>query len=296
MVAMRWPNGVCCPACGSIAVKLISTRWVRVCNDCKKQFSTKVGSIFEDSALPLSKWLTAIWLLAGAKNGISSCELARALGITQKSAWFVLHRIREAMTTGTFEKFKGTVEADESYIGGLEKNKHANKRVGKTQGRSSAGKTVVMGVLERSDGIKPSKVTASIIPTAPRPNLHGEIRRSVQEFATVYTDAWRGYNGLSDKYIHDFIDHTVMYAIGQVHTNGIENFWSLLKRILKGTYVSVEPFHLKRYIDEMVFRFNNRAGTDRDRFVSVLSMVTGKRLTYADLTASYQAYYQQVLP
>jgi len=153
-----------------------------------------------------------------------------------------------------------------------------------------------MGVLERGTHPRKSKVRAAVIKNTSRLVLHNEIRTAVEQFATVYTDAWRGYNGLSAEYIHQFVDHAVMYAIGQVHTNGIENFWSLLKRMLKGTYVSVEPFHLKRYIDEMVFRFNERGGTDADRFVTAASMVSGKRLTYYELTSSYEAYYQQVMP
>ncbi len=293
MVATRWPNGICCPNCGSMDVKKISTRQIRRCVDCKKQFSTKVGSIFEDSPLSLSKWLTAVWLLAGAKNGISSCEVSRALGVTQKTAWFMLHRIREAMAAGSFERFRGPVEADETSIGGLEKNKHRNKRTPNSQG--GAGKTIVMGVLERGDESRKSQVRAAIIANTKSATLEAEIKQTVEEFATVYTDAWRGYRGLSAEYIHQFVDHAVEYAIGQVHTNGLENFWALLKRMLKGTYISVEPFHLSRYIDELAYRFNRRAGTDRDRFLGVLSTISGRRLTYEDLTSSYEAFYQQAL-
>jgi len=293
MVAMRWANIPTCPRCGSKEVKRISTRMIRRCTACQKQFTTKVGTIFEDSPLSLSKWLLAVWLLAGAKNGVSSCEVSRAVGVTQKTAWFMLHRIREAMRTGTFDKMQGTVEADETYVGGLEKNKHADKRIKGAQGRSGAGKSVVMGILERSPERNASRVRAVLIPKASGKHLKSEIESTVNEFANVYTDAWKGYNGLSEKYIHDFVDHAVAYAIGQVHTNGLENFWSLFKRMLKGTYVSVEPFHLARYIDEMVFRFNNREGDDRERFLSVLSMVSGKRLTYEDLIASYESHYQQ---
>jgi transposase-like protein len=298
IVKMRWPNGICCPRCGDMNVTLVErktrqqSRTIWMCNGCRKQFSAKVGTIFEDSPLPLAKWLAAMWLLTGAKNGISSCEASRALGVTQKTAWFMLHRIREAISLGSIEKFRGPVESDETFIGGLEKNKHSDKKL--RAGRGGVGKTVVMGVLERGSETRKSRVRAKIIADTSRATLHGEIRETVEQFATVYTDAWRGYNGLSEEFIHDFVDHTVMYAIGQIHTNGIENFWSLLKRMLKGTYVAVEPYHLKRYIDELVFRFDHRDGTDSDRFVTAVSMIAGKRLDYKTLTSAYEEYYQQV--
>jgi transposase-like protein len=302
IITTRWPDGVCCPRCGDVDVTLIERktrkqdRTIWRCHGCKKQFSAKVGTIFEDSPLPLSKWLVAMWLLVGAKNGISSYELSRALGTTQRTAWFMLHRIREAIRLGSIEKFRGPVEADETVIGGIEKNKHADRKLRTGRGGDHAlGKTIVMGVLDRGTESHRSKVRASIIANCTSATLRDEITSSVEEFATLYTDAYKGYHGLSDKYIHDFVDHTVLYAIGQVHTNGIENFWALLKRMLKGTYIAVEPFHLKRYIDEMVFRFNERGGTDRDRFLTAVSMISGKRLTYAELTSSYESYYQQIL-
>jgi len=249
----------------------------------------------EDSPIGLDKWLTAIWLIANAKNGVSSCEVARSVGVTQKSAWFLLHRIRYAMDNGGITtKMSGTVEADETYVGGKEGNKHKDKKL--NAGRGGVGKTIVMGVLERGTESRKSSVRAQIIANADMVTLGGEIRKSVTEFANLYTDAWKGYNGLSAEYIHEFVDHAVMYAIGQIHTNGIENFWSLLKRSLKGTYVSVEPFHLKAYIDEQVFRFNSRAGSDSERFVSVAKRMPGKRLTYETLTNSYESYYQQIMP
>jgi transposase-like protein len=303
IVSTRWPNGVCCPRCGDIDVVLIERitrkqdRTIWRCHGCKKQFSAKVGTIFEDSPLPLSKWLVAMWLLVGAKNGISSYELSRALGTTQRTAWFMLHRIREAIRLGSIEKFRGPVEADETVIGGSERNKHADKRLPKMRGGDHArGKTIVMGVLDRGDASRKSQVKAEIIRNTTRATLQTEIRETVHQFATLYTDAYVGYQGLSAEYLHEFVDHTVMYAIGQVHTNGIENFWALLKRMLKGTYISIEPFHLARYIDEMVFRFNERGGTDRDRFVTAVGMISGKRLTYNELTSAYEGYYQQVLP
>ena len=199
------------------------------------------------------------------------------------------------MTDGSFEKMNGTVESDETYIGGLEKNKHNNRKL--HAGRGGVGKTIVMGMLQREDAeTTVSKVLANIIPDASKDTLRKQITTAVDKFTQLYTDAWAGYQGMSAEYLHEFVDHTVAYAIGQVHTNGIENFWSLLKRCLRGTYVSVEPFHLKRYIDEQVFRFNNRAKNDAERFSDVLESVSGKRLTYETLTESYKTYFDEVLP
>ncbi len=301
MVEIRWPKGITCPRCSSDRVTLFANRPMFKCNACKKQFSVKVGTIFEDSPLGLEKWLPTLWLLANCKNGISSCEVARDLGVTQKTAWFMLHRIRHALKQGSIEKMAGTVEADETFVGGLEKNKHEDKKL--HAGRGPVGKTIVMGVLERVEEVYPkaevpakSKVRAKVVQDTSRKTLHAEIRKEVSAFSELYTDAWKGYRGLTPEYIHKFVDHAVQYALGQVHTNGLENFWALLKRCLKGTYISVEPFHLFRYLDEEVFRFNNRAYCDRDRFMMVLGSVDGKRLTYDTLTRSYEAYYAEIMP
>jgi transposase-like protein len=284
-----WPEGEpICPHCGHKNAHFLPDYLRFRCHGCKKQFTVKIGSIFEDSPLPLSKWMTAVWMIVNAKNGISSWEIHRALGLTQKTAWFVLHRIREALRTGTFEKFDGTVESDETFVGGKEINKHNDKKL--NQGRGAVGKAIVMGVLERSATKHGSQVRAEVIPANDKANLSAVLRAEVSEFATVYTDAWKGYNGLEDDYLHDFVDHAVRYAIGQVHTNGIENFWSLLKRCLKGTYISVEPFHLSRYVDEQAWRFNNRRFTDGERFQLAMCQVAGKRLDYATLTSEYAEY------
>ena len=296
MVSRRWKDGVICPRCGSANVgELVKTRFVWNCKGCKKQFSVKVGTVLEDSPLKLSTWLPAFWLIANCKNGISSCELARALNVTQKTAWFMLHRIRTVMVQGSFEKMSGTVEADETFIGGLEKNKHEGKKL--HAGRGPVGKTIVLGVLERAeDEEAKSKVRAKVIQNRAEKTLQAEIKKEVTAFSELYTDAWKGYRGLSAEYIHKFVDHAVQYALGQVHTNGMENFWTLLKRCLKGTYISVEPFYLFRYLDEEVFRFNNRGDNDGGRFNTVASAVAGKRLTYEELTSSYLAYYDEVMP
>lgn len=233
----------------------------------------------EDSPIGLDKWLAAMWMIANDKNGISSCEIHRALDITQKSAWFLLHRIRLAMQNGTFEKLSGQVEVDETYIGGLARNMHRDKRHAKITGTGGSGKVAVMGLLERN-----GKVRAKVIASANQETLHGEVRQHVEAGAELFTDGWKAYSGLQADYIHQVIDHAEKYVDGQIHTNGIDNFWSLLKRGIKGTYVSVEPFHLFRYLDEQSFRFNTRRGNDAERFIQTVKNVTGKRLTYDELT------------
>lgn len=281
MAQLRWPEGVTCPNCEGKEVSYLSTRFMWKCKACKKQFSVKQGTVMEDSPISLDKWLAAIWLIANAKNGISSCEIHRALGVTQKSAWFLLHRIRLAMQTGTFEKLSGQVEVDETYIGGLARNMHRSERGRKITGTGGSGKVAVMGLLERD-----SKVRAKVIADATQGTLHGEVKSHIVPGAELFTDGWKGYSGLHNDYVHQVIDHAEKYVDGQIHTNGIENFWSLLKRSIKGTYVSVEPFHLFRYLDEQTFRFNARKGKDADRFIQTVKQVAGKRLTYDELTGS----------
>jgi len=280
-----------CPACKTENVGFISTRRTWQCKnkDCKKQFSIKVGTIFEDSPLGMDKWLPAVWLIANCKNGVSSHELARSLGVTQKSAWFMLHRIRLAMQAGSFDGdfLKGETEADESFIGGKARNMHKGKR--KVKGTGGAGKAIVMGLLERSDKRGHSKVRAKVLPNRKKAAVQEHLRANIYRGAEVFTDALPSYNGIENEYVHQFVDHAETYVNGKVHTNGLENFWSLLKRTIGGTYVSVMPFHLFRYIDEQSFRFNQRIGTDAGRFLAVLLNVVGKRLTYGKLTASEKA-------
>lgn len=277
---LRWPNGVTCPHCNSTEHSFVSTRRIWKCKSCKKQFSVKVGTIFEDSPIGLEKWLAAIWMLANDKNGISSYEVHRAIGVTQKTAWFMLHRIRLAMQTGTFEKLSGQVEADETFIGGKAANMHKSKREATIKGRGAAGKAVVMGLLQR-DG----DVQATVVPDTKKETLQSEVRSRVEVGSELFTDALPSYQGLGAEYLHQAIDHAVTYVAGKVHTNGIENFWSLFKRCIKGTYVSVEPEHLIRYVDEEVFRFNNRKGKDAQRFDKAVRGIVGKRLTYQELLA-----------
>ena len=278
LMQMRWPNGVECPACDSREVSYLSTRRLWKCKACKKQFSVKVGSIMEDSPIGLDRWLAAIWLIANAKNGISSCELARSLGMTQKSAWFVLHRIRKAMQNGSLSKMSGNIEVDETFIGGAARNMHKGRR-SKYWGTGHDGKIAVMGLLERGGG----EVRAMVVGGTKRHHLAPQVRNHVEGGSMVYTDAHTSYIGLDDTYVHNVINHAHEYVNGHIHTNGIENFWALLKRSIKGTYISVEPFHLFRYLDEQTFRFNTRKGTDADRFVKAAAALTGKRLTYQEL-------------
>ena len=282
---MRWSNGVRCPHCNSKNVgDLVKSRRIWNCKACKKQFSVKVGTIFEDSPLGLEKWLPATWLIVNAKNGVSSCELARSLGVTQKTGWFMLHRIRLAMQDGSIEKMKGQVEADETFIGAKARNMHfkVRKKVVKGTGPTT-GKTAVFGLLERNTGGGTSRVRLKVMDRIRARELDPSIRDNVEKGADVITDAFPSYHRLSDEYIHNVIDHAESYVNGHVHTNGLENFWSLLKRGLKGTYVNVEPFHLFRYLDEQAFRFNERKDNDKGRFLKAIASFAGKRLMYSNL-------------
>lgn len=286
MVSLRWPDGITCPICGSEKHSFISTRRVWKCKSCKKQFSVKVGTVMEDSPLGLDKWLCAFWLIANAKNGISSYEIHRALSITQKTAWFLLHRIRLAMRTGTFEKMSGSVEADETFIGGLSGWMHADKRAQKIKGSGWMGKSIVMGLLERETQGKGkgSQVRAMVVGDTKTATLQGEVKSAVEAGANVYTDTHSAYVGLSPEYIHESVCHAANeYVRDAVHTNGLENFWALMKRCIKGTYIHVDVPHLFRYLDEETFRFNERKGNDRDRFLSATEGMIGKRITYKQL-------------
>jgi ISXO2-like transposase domain len=261
--------------------------------NCHQQFSVKTQSVFEDSPVPLDKWLTAVWLIVNCKNGVSSWELHRDLGVTQKTAWFMLHRIRLALKDGNWGKLgnDGPVEVDEAFIGGEPKNWHIKKRkarmhhIGKTD-KPWSSKIPVVGMIDRDT----RKARAQVVPEVSRGILQNAILENISPGGTVYTDRHTGYCDLKTaEFVHETVNHLREYVRGDVHTNSIENFWSLLKRGLKGTYVAVEPFHLDRYLDEQVFRYNNRATKDNplndaDRFCLAVSQIAGKRLTYAELT------------
>jgi transposase-like protein len=286
VVNLRWHNGIVCPRCGSGEHSFLSTRRIWKCKGCKKQFSVKVGTIFEDSPLGLDKWLPALWMVVNCKNGISSYEMARALGVTQKSAWFMNHRIRLAVQEGSFEPMSGEVEVDETFIGGRARFMHKGRREAKITGTGGAGKTAVMGLLERHGKDGHSTVRVKVVPNVRRKTLSPEVWQQVAEGSEVFTDALKSYADLSDAYTHQVIDHAECYVKGKIHTNGLENFWSLLKRSIKGTYVSVEPFHLFRYLDEQTYRFNTRKVKDGARFLHAAAGIIGKRLTYKALTGN----------
>jgi len=280
LVARRWPNGVECPRCGSKNVLFLEkyNRW-----HCREkhdgpQFTLKTGTVMEDSPIGLDKWLMVMWQIVNSKNGISSCEVHRAIGITQKSAWFMDHRIRFALGLPRGNKMWGQIEADETFVGGKARNMHKSKRQAKITGTGGKDKTAVMGILERG-----GKIRTKVVDNTKKKTLQKELRDHVLAGSAIFTDALQSYDGL-DEFQHDVVDHAVEYVRGEVHTNGLENFWSLLKRGPKGTYVSVEPFHLFRYLDEQVYRFNNRHFTDAERMDVVARQIVGKRLTWNRLT------------
>ena len=296
---MRWPDGPKCPECWANEPYYIKTQKRWKCRNCRIQFSVKRGSIFEDSPISLTKWLPVLWLLVNCKNGISSYEVAKDIGVTQKSAWFMLHRLRLVlkmpdMGTKLGSNDGGEVEVDESFVGGKLKNMHRSRAmslaktkaaIGSAYGVKHENKTVVVGMLDRES----RQVRAKVVPNVKRETLQNEILKNIKYGSTIYTDQAVAYDKLHRKYVHDTVNHAETYVNGRVHTNGIENFWSLMKRNLSGTYVAVEPFHLDRYLDEQMFRFNNRATkgnplNDSDRFLLALSQISNKRLTFKELT------------
>jgi transposase-like protein len=290
LVQTRWPDGiVTCPICNRPGPRYLATQRRFECRAThpRKQFSVKVGTIFEDSPIALKSWLLALWQVTNCKNGISSYELARALGVTQKSAWFMLHRIRLAMQSEDGGKLGGEVEVDESYIGGKARNMHPTKR-SQMKGRTWFGKAAVMGLLQRHPEKGKSKVRTVVVPSATKAILQPIVEQHVEDGSKVFTDELRSYDNLGLYYTHNVINHAECYAKGEVHTNGMENFWSLLKRSIRGTYVSVEPFHLFRYLDEQAFRFNERGGNDADRFAQTVRQIVGRRVTFDQLIGNHE--------
>jgi len=277
--AIRWKDGAFCPYCGSLTVYHFSDKRTHKCGDCHQRFSIKVGTIFEDTKLPLRKWFMAIWLITSHKKGVSSAQLARDIKITQKSAWFMLHRLRHAARTRSFNRpLKGEVEVDETFIGGKDKNKHANQRGGQ---RGPKGKTAVFGLLERGGEIRARKMESLAAS-----EVQGEIARHVEPGANVMTDEYIGYRGLDERFNH----HTVNHSAGEYvknyfcHVNGIEGAWGLFKRQIYGIHHFVSTKHLDRYLDEMTWRYNRRESGEGERVNELLSLVAG-RLTYRTLIA-----------
>ncbi len=292
LVARRWPNGVICPTCGRTDVTYVPARrlWQCKTRHPKNQFSAKVGTVMEDSPISLDKWLMVMWMVANCKNGVSSWEIHRSIGITQKSAWFMLHRIRLALGEPLEGKMGGDsggpVEVDESFIGPDPRKMHNARRLKLKKGENAGSKAIVMGMLDRER----REVRAKVVPNVKRETLQNAILNEIETGSTVYTDGYPAYDRLAaQQYVHETVNHVEEYVRGQVHTQGIENFWSLLKRGLTGTYIAVEPFHLDRYVGEQVFRYNNRATkdnplTDADRFALAVTQIVGKRITYKELT------------
>lgn len=295
--AMRWPDGPECPSCGHKEHYYLKSQRRWKCKECYKQFSVKLGTIFEDSPLGLDKWLAALWMICNCRNGISSYEIGRDLGISQKAGWFMLHRLRLALQNKSLMKLGGDggeVEADETFVGGKAKNMHNSRRRALAKARNSSlkgdtrmiGKTAVVGIFDREQ----REVRATVVRAINREMLQNDILSQIKHGSKIYTDDAAVYSSIPKEYVHEFVNHMEKYVNGRVHTNGLENFWSLLKRGLKGTYVAVEPFHLFRYLDEQMFRFNNRKDskgnklTDADRFNLALSQIAGKRLTFAEVT------------
>jgi transposase-like protein len=287
MMALRWPDGqVKCPRCGSDRILWIPKARVWKCYEKHDhaKFSLKTGTIFEDSPIALEKWLPAAWLVINCKNGISSYELHRDLKVTQKTAWFMLHRIRLAMQSGTFTKLGGEVEVDETFIGGKSRNMHKSVRARKITGTGGKDKVAVTGMMERG-----GEVRTMVVDSRRKRELQSKVREHIEAGSAIFSDELKSYEGLDKEFKHAVMNHAVEYVNGNVHTNGMENFWSLLKRALHGTYVSVEPYHFFRYLDEQSFRFNNRKATDAERFILAMKQIVGKRLTYDQLTGKENA-------
>jgi len=281
VVPRRWPDGVECPRCGRKDVRFLPNqrRWECRAKHPRRQFSVKTGTVLEDSPIGLDKWLPAIWMVANCKNGVSSYEIARDLGVMQKTAWFMVHRIREAMLVEDAPKLAGPIEADETFVGGKAHSTDYNPETGKLMPTGPReNKTIVMGIVQRK-----GRARAFVVGDTTRTTLHEKIKKHVVERATVYTDDWKGYAKLA-AFTHFTINHSVQYVNGHVHINGIENFWTLLKRTIKGTYVCPRSWHLQRYVEEQVFRFNECGGDDAYRFSETVKQIAGKRLTYKKLT------------
>ena len=275
LAKMRWDGNVVCPHCGN-GGKIYTMKSGYKCSSCRKPFSVTKGTIFENSAIPLQKWFAGIWLITSHKKGISSLQLHRDLGITQKSAWFMLQRIRFAVRTRSFNApLSGTVEADETYICGQNRNRHASKKVHNAQGRSTTDKTPIFGLVQRG-----GRITAMRVTNTQKSTIQPIIVLNVSKQSNLMTDEWKAYTGLSKLYNHQFVRHGVgEYVDGFCHTNTIEGFWSLLKRVIIGQYFWISEKHLDKYLDEFEYRYNTKDISCAERFGNCIAN-SESRLTY----------------
>lgn len=274
----RWNGNVISPFDETSKVYKCKNNRYR-CKNTGKYFNVKTQTLFDSSNVPLRKWFVAIWLLISHKKGISSIQLSKDIGVTQRTAWFMLHRIRKCLGVDNDGKLDQTVESDETFVGGKNKNRHADKKVKYSQGRSFKDKTPVIGIIERET----KRMIARTIPSTGRKNLHGFIHNHVAPGARLMTDEWLGYRGLGYHYDHKVVDHgKKQYVDGEAHCNTVEGSWSILKRMIIGIYHYTSRKHLQQYVHEFVFRYNTRSYSEQERFNFMLSFM-GNRLTYNQL-------------